>query len=56
MPYTWIDDWANVPDPGTHWAHAGIAVDLEGVVLTTHPNGSSRACACRRARTYRSAR
>jgi hypothetical protein len=41
MPYTWIDDWANVPDPGTHWAHAGIAVDLEGVVLTTHPNGSS---------------
>jgi hypothetical protein len=39
MPYTWIDDWATVPDPGTDWAHAGIAVDRDGLIRTTHPNG-----------------
>jgi hypothetical protein len=39
MPYTWIDEWAQVPDPGTDWAHAGIAVDRDGAILTTHPNG-----------------
>ncbi len=39
MSLEWVDDWAQVPDPGTDWAHAGIAVASDGVVLTTHPNG-----------------
>jgi DNA-binding beta-propeller fold protein YncE len=42
--YTWIEDWAKVPD-GTSarngWAHHGLAVTSDGRVVANHPDAST---------------
>lgn len=39
--YRWIEGWASVPDPGAAemgWAHPGVAVTDEGLIVTCHPS------------------